>query len=91
VQRLTASISCEPEPVIVTETVPEKPSPEERCPEEFFEDDHPGRGHDEEGGPGGDHEDRKDEEKGKDKDDKHDPCPDEPGPDGLGEGEEEGG
>jgi hypothetical protein len=82
VQRLTASISCEPEPVIVTETVPEETTPEETtteedCPEEFFEDDHPGRGHDDEKGKG----------KGKGKG-KHDPCRDDPGPGGHGEDDE---
>jgi len=51
VQRLTASISCEPEPVIVTETVPEETTTEEEtdCPEDFA-DDHPGKGHDKDEG-----------------------------------------
>jgi hypothetical protein len=49
VQRLTAEISCEPEPVVITETVPEETTTEEEvdCPE-----DEKGRGRDEPRGPG---------------------------------------
>jgi hypothetical protein len=81
VQRLTASISCEPEPVTVIETVPEETTTEEKeespCP--------PGQEKQEEHGKG------EDDGKGKDKGEDKSGCKDAGRGEGNGEGEDSGG